>query len=189
MEENNTDFYINYVNTAIAKFGKTSKLIQDDTITPESLNRALGEYLEVNLALLAEYQRAKNDEVRIADEYQQWYDRAFVDVKSRMNADSQKTAKFALKEYEIQLRHDYQKEYYEWSSKIKESQMKVRFLLRIVDLYKKYDNILTALSSNMRTEIRSLSLESRMNTDPDTASRNKVITSFPKERKVRPVRD
>ncbi len=188
MEEDNTDFYVNYVNTAIQKFGKTSKLIQDDTITPESLNRALGEYLEVNLALLAEYQRAKNNEVQIADEYQQWYDRAFVDVKSRMNSNSEKTIKFALKEYEIQLRHDYQKEYYEWSSKIKESQMKVRFLLRIVDLYKKYDNILTTLSSNMRTEIRSLSLESRMNADPQLAKKNEVIKTFP-AKKIRPVRD
>ncbi len=185
--EDNTDFYIEYVNAQIKKFGKTSKLIQDNTITPEALNRALGEYLEVNLALLSEYQRAKLNEVSIADEYQQWYDKAFTSVKSQMNSNSEKTIKFALKEYEIQLRHQYQKEYYEWSSKIKESQMKVRFLLRVVDLYKKYDNILTTLSSNMRSEIRSLSLDTRMNADPKIATRNKVINAFP-EKKQRPTR-
>lgn len=186
--EDNTDFYIDYVNTQIKKFGKTSKLIQNNTISPESLNRALGEYLEVNLGLLSEYQLAKLNEIAVTDEYQQWYDKAFVNIKSQMNSNSEKkTAKFALKEYEIQLRHQYQKEYYEWSSRIKESQMKVRFLLRIVDLYKKYDNILTTLSSNMRSEIRSLSLEGRMNTEPEIATRNKVITKFPdkKERLTR----
>lgn len=185
--EDNTDFYIEYVNTQIKKYGKTAKLIQDNSISPESLNRALGEYLEVNLGLLVEYQRAKLNEASIADQYQQWYDRAFVNVKSQMNSDSTKTAKFALKEYEIQLRHQYQKEYYEWSAKKNESQMKVRMLLRIVDLYKKYDNILTTLSANMRSEIRSLSIETRMNADPETATRNKVITSFP-EKKIRPIR-
>jgi len=185
--KDNTDFYINYVNTQIEKFGRTAKLIENNSISPESLNRALGEYLEVNLALLAEYQRAKLNEASIADQYQQWYDKAFTNVKEQMNADSEKSIKFALKEYEIQLRHQYSKEYYEWSSRIKKSQMKVRFLLRIVDLYKKYDNILTTLSANMRSEIKSLSIENRMNANPNMVNKNKVMTTFP-AKKQRPTR-
>lgn len=189
MSEDKTDFYINYVNKQIKKFGKTAKLIENDSITPQALNRSLGEYLEINLGLLAEYQRAKLNEALLTDQYQQWYDKAFVNIKSQMNSDSDsnKTIKFALKEYETQLRHQYNKEYYEWASKIREAHMKVRFLLRIVDLYKKYDNILTTLSSNMRSEIRSLSIENRMNANPEKANQNKILTTFPKI-KQRPIR-
>jgi len=183
--EDNTDFYIEYVTKAITKFGRTSKLINNNQISPESLNRALGEYLEVNLALLAEYQRAKLTEAQISDDYQQWYDSAFINTKAKLNSDVNRSTKIAVKEYEIQLRHDYNKEYYEWSAKIKESQLKVRFILRIVDLYKKYDNILTTLSSNMRSEIRTLTIEDRMNNDPVVATRNKIINKFP-DKKQRP---
>ena len=56
---------------------------------------------------------------------------------------------------------------------------KMQFILRMMDTVKTYDNILVSLANNMRQEMRSLSIESRMNSYKDRDN----ITEFPQPKR------
>ena len=76
-------------------------------------------------------------------------------------------------------------EYQARLAELETSESRMRFLLRMTDLMKSYDSILTTLSSNMRQEMRTLSLDSRMNASPEGVSANKIRSNtFPNRVKV-----
>lgn len=157
--------YIEYVTKTINKYKNLNILInKEDEINPEDLNRALAEYLNINLMLIAEYQRSKIDLFKISNEYDRWYDEKFIDCRNQMIKDTEsKTIKNSLKEIEILLRFQWKDEYYRWQERIKEAEYKVAFLRRLVEQYKKFDQVLVTLSSNLRQEMRTISLPDRVN--------------------------
>ncbi len=181
-----TENYIEYVTVVLEKFGKIAKLAHDGEVSPDDINYGLAQFMEVNLGLLAEYQRAKTEDSDLDIEYQQWYDDKFLAAKEAVNeANTSKGTKPALKEYETYLRVTFKDDYWGWIKKKKASETRVSFIRRLVEQYKKYDQILTVLSSNMRQEMRTLSLPNRLGDQPDKKlAESKVRTSFPSEEKV-----
>lgn len=168
------DTYVSYVEETIRKFGKTAKLIHKEEIRPQELNYSLASYLEVNIGLIAEFQRAIAEKVDFESQYEEWWDKKFSEKRKEMVAETSSKGKIAVKEIDVEVRLAYPEEYQVWETKHQELTAKVNFLERLVELYKKYDSVLTTLSSNMRSELRSLNLESRMNTNPENVTRNKV---------------
>lgn len=169
--------YIKYVKDVIEKFSKDSNLIYQDQVHPQELNRALALYVPTNLAIIAEYQRAKVNKFDLENAFNKWYDLKFVETRKRLFSENATNAKVSLKEIEIDLKYNQAVEYYDWQKKLNEADAKVSFLRRLVEIYKNFDSILTTISNNTRQEMRSLNIENRMNTDP---TKNKVRSEFPK---------
>jgi len=181
MSEETVTQYVEYVQETIKKFSKIGDLIQNDEISPARLNKALGQYYDISLALNAEYQRNKIEHSALETEYQIWYDDKFEKAKNivREEYSESRSIKPSVKEYETTLRREFKTEWREWTIKIKESEAKVQFLLRLRETLNKYDSILTAISYNMRSEMKALSIEDRSNANPENVQQRKHRSRFP----------
>lgn len=158
--------YIEFVQEQIKKFQENNRLITKDEILPETLNRALGEYGVVSAALIAEYQRAKLDEYQANAEFDDWWDAQVAAAREEVLSNVEGKKYPAYKEYELVAKERNADQYREMQDAIVAAERKVSFMLRLLDTYKKMDQILVNLSLNMRSELRALSLEDRMNANP-----------------------
>lgn len=173
------DSYIAFVNDMIDKYKKIGELIDTDsqTVTPEKINSALSLYYNVSLALIAEYQRAKITYEAMSIDFQNWKDRNFEEAKATVLAEYEdKKIKPSVTEFETRARTLHEEEYAYRTMELQEAESRMRFLLRMLDTLNKYDSILTAISYNMRSELKALSLDDRMNASVEGASQNKVRT-------------
>lgn len=176
--------YIEFVNDMIEKYKKIGELIDPDsnTVTPERINSALSLYYNVNLALCAEYQRAKIQYEAMSIDFQNWKDKNFEEAKATVLAEYEdKKIKPSVTEFETRARTLHEAEYSLKTMELQEAESRMRFLLRMLDTLNKFDSILTAISYNMRSELKALSLDDRMNASVEGVSQNKV-RSFTRRR-------
>lgn len=170
--------YIEFVNDMIDKYKKIGELIDIDTqtVTPERINSALSLYYNVSLALIAEYQRAKINYEAMSIDFQNWKDRNFEEAKATVLAEYENNTKIkpSVTEFETRARTLHEAEYSLKSMELNEAESRMRFLLRMLDTLNKFDSILTAISYNMRSELKALSLDERMNASVEGVSQNKV---------------
>ena len=169
--------YIEFVNDMIAKYKKIGELIDPEsgTVTPERINSALSLYYNVNLALCAEYQRAKINYEAMSIDFQDWKDRNFEEAKATVLAEYEdKKIKPSVTEFETRARTLHREEYTRRTMELSEADSRMRFLLRMLDTLNKFDSILTAISYNMRSELKALSLDDRMNASVEGVSQNKI---------------
>lgn len=170
--------YIEFVNDMIDKYKKIGELIDNDTqtVTPERINSALSLYYNVSLALIAEYQRAKINYEAMSIDFQNWKDRNFEEAKATVLAEYENNTKIkpSVTEFETRARTLHEAEYSLKSMELNEAESRMRFLLRMLDTLNKFDSILTAISYNMRSELKALSLDERMNASVEGVSQNKV---------------
>ena len=185
MNEKQIEDYINFVQETTAEFSEIGNLINEDRgeVSPLKLNRALAQFYNISLALNSEYQRQKINHLALTTDYQEWYDNAFVRAKEKViesYSGGNKTIKPSIKEFETTLRVDNRKEWKEWELKVKTSEAKVRFLLKLRETLNRYDSILTTISYNMRSEMRALSIEDRSNAKTENTRIRRVRREFPK---------
>lgn len=177
--ENKVNEYISFVEEMIRKYKKIGELIDSDTgtVTPEKINSALSLYYNMNLALCAEYQRTKIEFEAKSIDFQNWKDRTFEEAKATVLAEYESTRiKPSVTEFETRARTLHRAEYTERMMDLNEAESKMRFMLRMLETLNKYDSILTAISYNMRSELRALSLDDRMNASVEGVSQNKIRT-------------
>jgi Asp-tRNA(Asn)/Glu-tRNA(Gln) amidotransferase A subunit family amidase len=174
--------YIQYVEDTIKSLESTGTLVRNNEISPQDLNRALGEYMRSSLMLNAEYQRAKAHYIDLETRYQEWYDQKFEEARNEVQYEyhNNKGVKPAVKEYDTRVRTKNREEYRNWQNAMKEAEARMRFVLRLLDTFERYDRVLTTLSQNMRSELHKLSLQDRMNATEKGVSDNKV-RRFPVE--------
>jgi hypothetical protein len=174
--------YIKFVEEQIKVYQKRSNLVVDGEVPFTEVNRVLAEYSQVNLALIAEYNRKKKEKHDIEFAYQKWWDRRFVETRNKMIAETEsKTIKISVKEIEAQVRYENEEKYEEWLNKKTSAEYQVRFMIRLLDNWKKIDTILVTLSNNARQEMKSLSIETRASEDRDK------IRSFENKKRREPV--
>jgi len=155
--------YIAFVEKTIGQFREMGSLLREDEVDTPSLNKALASYYDVSLSLNSEYQRQKIEHSQLELDYQQWYDEKFTEAKRAVLNEyaNSKSIKPSVKEFEVQLRSENQAAWREWQDRLTELDARVQFLLRLRELLNKYDNILSTLSYNIRSEMKSLSIEGR----------------------------
>lgn len=153
--------YIDYVMERIKKVEASCSLIADNQIHPFRLHRELAEYIPNQMALIAEYQRVKTEDTKLNLRYQKFWDEAFITSRNKLNIDRTKTKYASKGEIESQTRVDYADEYADWQERLLESEMKVRFMLRLLEAWKKQDQILIEISRNMKSELESLTIMDR----------------------------
>ena len=181
--------YVSYVTKTIEKCKKVGDLVDElqDVVTPARLNTALALYFNVSVWLIAEYQRQKIVFEINKREFDAWKDTIFEQAKTQVLSEYAETKiKPSVTEFETRARYMNRTEYQQRLAELETSESRMRFLLRMTDLMKSYDSILTTLSSNMRQEMRTLSLDSRMNASPGGVSANKIRSNdFPARVKLR----
>lgn len=169
--------YIAYVEEMVSNYRKIGDLVDNasDTITPQKINTALSQYYNMSLAICAEYQRQKIQYEALKLEFDIWQDTIFEEAKRQVLAEYSETKiKPSVKEFETRARMNHLEEYKEKNFELTRAESRMRFMLRMLDTINKYDNILTAISYNMRSEMKALSLDDRMNASIDGVRNNKV---------------
>lgn len=180
--------YIEYVSDIVNKCKNMGDLVDDvqNAVTPQKLNSALSMYFNVSVWLIAEYQRQKIAFESKKRSFDQWWDQQFEKSKKQVILEYAETKiKPSVTEFETKARTMNNGEYYTYLADLDTAESRMRFLLRMTELMKSYDSILTTISSNMRQEMRTLSIDNRMNASPEGVSLNKVRTSFPQPNEFR----
>ena len=180
--------YIQFVDKMIKSYQKIGDLINDDTgeITPEKINSALALYYNTSLAIIAEYQRQKINYEAESIEFKVWEDNRFEEAKRAILEEYADTKiKPSIREFETRMRTMFADEWKEKTLSLTEAESRMRFMLRLSDNLQKYDGILTTISYNMRAEMKSLSLDSRMNAAPEGVTRNRIRDRFPAVSRVK----
>lgn len=188
--EDYVEEYIDFVQDMINKYKSIGDLVDTatDEITPAKINTALSKYYNVSLALCAEYQRAKINYEAKSIEFQNWKDTIFEQAKAAVLAEYSETKiKPSVTEFETRSRTLNAQEYTRRTMELHTAESKMRFLLRMLDTLNKYDSILTAISYNMRSELRALSLDDRMNGSIEGVNSNRVRGGFPENPRGRRV--
>jgi hypothetical protein len=156
--------YIQFVQETIEKYKQNVDLVGNGYLTPDMINEALANYSAVLFSLTAEYQRIKAQTYEKRLQFDSWWDEKFVETRRELNDTSLPASKWLSKqEIESEVRYRYKEEYQEWKRSLFELEHKESFYRQMLDNWKKIDNILTNLSLNMRSELKSLSLEDRAN--------------------------
>lgn len=180
--------YVSYVTDTINKCKKMGDLIDEiqEVVTPARLNTALALYFNISSWLIAEYQRQKICYEITKREFDYWKDELFEKAKKQVIFEYAETKiKPSVTEFETRARFMEKEKYQEKLAELETAESRMRFLLRMTDLLKSYDSILTTLSSNMRQEMRTLSLDNRMNASPQGVSANRVRVGFPSKSDLR----
>jgi hypothetical protein len=156
--------FIQYVENTIAKYNQHSTLVNNNEVSPYLVCLALADYMYVNNMLLAEYQRRKVELCQVQDEFDDWMDDKFYQTRQAMiTANAAKTSKIAVKEIDNRVKVENKDDYKAYRNKVREADFKVSFIRRLLESWKKLDSILCTLSSNLRTEMKALSLQDRIN--------------------------
>lgn len=173
--ENSVESYLAYADEQIKKYREISNLIRNNEITPAEINEAMARYSDVNLMLIAEHQRAMFDHNIIDLDYQEWWDEKFVKMRRELNPiDLAGTKWLAIKEVNSEVRVAHKEEYKQWRTIFTNSEIRLAFVKGLLDNWKKFDAILIQTSKNLQSEMRTLSLDSRINQKEDY-----VRTEFP----------
>jgi hypothetical protein len=173
--------YVKNVQTTIERYTKNQNVITKDEILPESINRCLADYMINGPALIAEFERAEIDLYDSQKKFDKWFDKKFLESREKLTGESTaKTSKIAVSEISTYVRVNFESEYYSLLDELELKKHTRDFLRRLRTQYDKVDKILCELSGNTRSELRSLSLENRMN-DPKIVSRIRARREFPSE--------
>ena len=177
MEDTSVDTYISYVNGIIRKYKKLRSVVNEaGEVSPLEVNSALAAYSEVFDGLIAEYQRTKAVHRNLDTQYTLWSDTAFQEAKVQVIAGYKelKSVKPSVKEFEVQMRVNHAEEWADWQTKLQDAEAKERFILRMLNHVSSFDKILTTLSSNMRAEMMTFTLDSRMAHDPERVTARRI---------------
>lgn len=179
--ESTVNRYVAFVEKMISEYRKIGELIDEhNEVTPARVNTALSMYYKISLALISEYQRQKIKYEALNIEYKEWEDEKFQLAKEKViNSYEERKIKPSVKEFETQMRLDNKFEYKQKTLELVEAESRMRFLLRLLDNLNRYDSILTTISYNARSEMRALSLDNRMNANPDRANANRIRSRVP----------
>lgn len=178
--------YVKYVMDMTSDVRRIGNLINEsnDQIVPAAVNTALALYLNTNIAVLSEYQRQKITYENIQLAYDLWYSEQYEKAKIQVQSEYQeKSIKPAVKEYDTRVMTMDPTLYTEKNVELKTSLDRMRFMLHLREILASYDRILTTISSNMRQEMVSLSLDNRMNATPGGVYTNKIRTEYPEKDK------
>lgn len=166
--------YLDFVQDQIELFQQNTSLVSDNHITPRMINKALAEYGLNSAALISEYQRAKVNHYEIEAEFKDWWDEKVMEARDEVLANVEGKKWPAHKEYELVAKQNNLEQYREYQDQVTVAERKVSFLQRLLDVWKKQDQILVTIAYNMRAEMKALSLDDRVNAEEPSRKRRKL---------------
>lgn len=157
--------YTKRANDIISRYSKYKDIVKNGDVQIAEVNNALADYISINSFLLEEYEKKILLYNLKKDNFDNWFAEKFIDIRNKNNTDNKATTKWLSKqEIEMIIRIDYKEEFSEKNGELILLDREVSTLRRLCETYKKMDTIFQTLSNNARQEMKSLSLENRMNT-------------------------
>lgn len=151
--------FIDFVNTQIEQLKYYAQLGGGEELTFDALNRALCNYQHINLTLISLYNVAKIEYQKEQEEFEDWFARKFIEIRSRVNRADMSAQKWASqKEIEMMVRVEYYEEYKKRKESLIIIERKVAFLRRLLDSWSAQQYILATLSKNLQSEVNALSV-------------------------------
>lgn len=170
-----SDAYLDFVSQQVAAAENVISLIDDlkREVTPLRINTALAHFTNVSVALNSESHRKSKHLEYLEEELQAWMDARIIRIREQFVEDLGKSAayKISAKEIESAARAGDPEEYKRLRSQIIDLQAEVSWCNRTLIQLNKHGDILEQIGNNMRSEIRSLGVENRMN-KPDMQIRS-----------------
>lgn len=182
---NAMESYVDYIENALSKFEKETSLINEMRleVTPQALNRALAEYTRIGIDIAGEQTRQEMQLEDAERDYEVWWDGLFLEAREKLLDGKSNSYVLSVEVIKSTVRSQNAEEYKRRASEISKIKHVVSFLGRTSDRWKKHGDILVALGNNMRQEVRSLSIDNRVN------AVQPVRTEFPQQQQQdRPTR-
>jgi hypothetical protein len=157
--------YVKFVNENVRKYKQYTRLINGESneITPQVVNTILAQYNDVLLMLIAEYNRKKAELYEVNRDYMAWWDDKFTTVRRQLNPRDIAASKWLSKqEVESETRNQFKEEYRGWQDRVFQAEQEKNLMGQLLEMWRKMDSIIITLSTNLRAEMRSLSLDSRL---------------------------
>jgi hypothetical protein len=169
------EVYVNYVIEFIDEYKRQVKLVdKHDMILPSYLNRAIAEYGSHSATLVSEEARLRGYLKEVKRDFDKWNSRTFMEVRTRLNNESTSKKQIAVKEIEMAVKTYHADKYYEFTEAMENTELKIDYIHNLASFWKKQDNMLSNLSYNMRSELKSLSVQSRANGETEQSKRRKL---------------
>jgi len=164
--------YIQNVNKIITEYKKYTEIINHDVITPQMINEGLANYGAILFTLSAEYSRKKAEVFTIEENFKMWWNEKFVSIRREFNDNNLAASKWLSKnELEAETKVRFKTEYMNKNAQVFAIKEELKLYSNLIDIWKKWDNILSQLSYNMRSEMRALSVEDRANHPPEVRAK------------------
>ena len=155
------------------------QIIKDGTISPDSLNEALGNFFSVQRYLITLYESVNLEFEMLKLEYKTWYAECFQQSKIKLNEGITTKSKFAsTTEIENDVIVSNKHEYNEYQQKLILADRRRSFYFRIMESWKSNSQQIIQLAQNARTELFSLNVEKKANED---ITKERLIRHIPTE--------
>jgi len=168
MEENSE--YVEFVLKSIETYKKYSdKLTSDEfQVFPQDVQFILASYQSAKFGLLAEKHRRLQYFRQLTRQFKNWWNTQVADARRELIANQTKGAKYpAVKDYTLQAEENNKDAYSAWQDKLQDAEDKYKFMEDLKEDWDSFQKILYSLNDNMKSELRSLSID-RYETKPVT---------------------
>ena len=140
-----------------------NQLVENGQCTPELLNTALANYASTSTWLITILETVEIEHNNLKLDYSVWESEKIIETKEKMSFGMSKSLKLSQTEINAQMIVDNKAKYIEWQRQLQLAERKEGFYRRLNDMWKKNADIILCLSNNMRSELRSLSIENKAN--------------------------
>ena len=154
---------IQFVTQQIQRMKKTYTLGANQNITFDEVNKALRSYYDVQLSLISMYNVAKISAQAAQEEFDNWFAEKYIITREELNPRSISSQKwYSQKEIEMQIRVNYRSEYAIMTTKLRDENIKLAFLRRLLEGWNQLSFVLNTLSKNLIAEYGGAGLEDRL---------------------------
>lgn len=170
MNEDQNNEYVDFVLKSIETYRNYSdKLTSDDfQVYPQDVQYLLASYQSAKFGLLAEKHRRLQHWRLLSRQFKRWWNTKVDEARTELTANIKAGGKFpALKEYSIKAEEAHKQEYSDWQDRVEDAEDKYKFMEDLKKDWDEFQTILSSLNSNMKSELKSLSID-RYETKPVT---------------------
>ncbi len=144
--------FFSFVNEQISKMQKYSN-IDIDNLSFDQLNRQLGMYNQIYLALLSLKAFASTELKKVQMEYDLWYASFFTSVRNKLSREVETKAKWpSLKEIDFLVSSENKEEYTKRNYELMLTESRCSFIDSMIKAWEVHSHNLNTLSKNIQTE-------------------------------------
>lgn len=124
--------YIEFIQMASAKVKEHNQLIKDGILDPNKLNYLLAEHGNILNALINEQERYLIQAEENEELFDKWFDKKYLEIRDKINKDRSSSKVATKEEIRIQVRVEYEENYYSLYEPIKDFKRKERYYSKLI---------------------------------------------------------
>ena len=146
---------IAFCEEQVQKMSRYARLNNDDgQVGFYELNKALGEYQNINLALISIYNLAKIEYTKAKEAFEDWFAEKYIEQRELLNPRTLAANKWlSQREIEMNVRHNNRTEYRKYNDEMVYAEQKVALLRRLLESWASHAYTLSQLSKNAIAEV------------------------------------